>query len=239
MKELAAGKIVSEKNFLQAKNEYDNAKALYDNLSRNFTSGGQTVSSPMNGFVKQVFIKNGQYIEAGQPIAAVSQNRRLILQANVQQKYAPILGTIVSATIRTLHDNKGYSLEQLNGKLLSFGKNANNNNFLIPLSLQIDNTGNFIPGSFVELYLKTMTNSNALTVPNIALMEEQGSYFVYVQINPELFEKREIKIGSTDGLRTEIISGINQSERIVSKGAILVKLSQTSGALDAHSGHNH
>jgi hypothetical protein len=29
------------------------------------------------------------------------------------------------------------------------------------------------------------------------------------------------------------------SERIVTKGAILVKLAQSSGALDAHSGHVH
>jgi hypothetical protein len=60
-----------------------------------------------------------------------------------------------------------------------------------------------------------------------------------VQTNPELFEKREVKIGSTDGLRTEIKKGISIADRIVTKGAVLVKLAQASGALDAHSGHNH
>lgn len=239
MKDLVADKIVSEKDFLKAKNEYDNAKVLYDNLNKNFSVNGQTVASPMNGFVKQLFIKNGQYVEAGQPIVTVSQNLRLLLHADLQQKYVPVLGSIASANIRTLQDNKIYTLEQLNGKLLSFGKNANSDNYLIPLSIQIDNKGNFIPGSFVELYLKTVTNANALTVPNVALLEDQGNYFVFAQINPELFEKREIKIGSSDGLRTEILKGITQSERIVTKGAILIKLAQATGTLDAHSGHNH
>lgn len=66
-----------------------------------------------------------------------------------------------------------------------------------------------------------------------------GNYFVYVQLTPEFFEKREVKIGDTDGVRTAILSGLNESERVVSKGAILVKLAQSTGALDAHAGHVH
>lgn len=89
------------------------------------------------------------------------------------------------------------------------------------------------------MYLKTTANTQALTIPNEALMEEQGNYFVYVQINPELFEKREVFPGATDGLRTELIKGISMNDRIVTRGATLVKLSQASGALDAHSGHVH
>jgi hypothetical protein len=54
-----------------------------------------------------------------------------------------------------------------------------------------------------------------------------------------VFEKREVKIGTTDGMRTEIKSGISSLDRIVCKGAILVKLAQSSGTLDAHSGHVH
>ncbi|MDO9153124.1 MAG: efflux RND transporter periplasmic adaptor subunit [Paludibacter sp.] len=238
-KELAKDKIVSEKDFLKSKNDFENAKTIYDNLSKNFSTAGQSVSSPMNGFVKQLFVKNGQYVEAGQSIVSISQNLTLLLKADVQQKYAPFLGSINSATIKTIHDAKTYSLEQLNGKILSYGRTANDDNYLIPVSLQIDNKGSFIPGGYVEILLKIISNTNALTVPNSALIEEQGYFFVFVQINPELFEKREIKIGATDGLKTEVISGINKNERVVTKGAILIKLAQATGTLDPHSGHNH
>lgn len=236
---LAKDKIVSEKDLLIAKNQYENSKVIYDNLNKNFSASGQKISSTMNGYVKQVFVQNGQYVEAGQPIVTVSQNKTLILRAEVQQKFAPILGTINSANIRTLHDNQTYTLEELNGKVVSFGKNTNNDNYLIPISLQIDNKGAFLSGGFVELYLKTLTNSKALTIPNSAILEEEGLFFVFVQVHPELFEKREVKVGGTDGLKTEIIKGVSHKERIVSEGAILVKLAQATGTLDAHSGHNH
>ena len=110
---------------------------------------------------------------------------------------------------------------------------------MLPINIQIDNKGAFVSGGFVELYLKTLTNSQALTLPNAALLEEQGSYFVFVQVHPELFEKREVKVGATDGLKTEIVKGITPKERVVTEGAILVKLAQATGTLDAHSGHNH
>ncbi len=239
MKELAKDKIVSDKDLLAAKNQYDNSKAIYDNLNTNFSAKGQNVSSPMSGFVKQLFVQNGQYVEAGQPIVSISQNKTLVLHAEVQQKYAALLGNITNANIRTLHNNQAYTLAELNGKVLSYGRNTNNDNYLIPVSIQIDNKGSFISGGFVELYLKTTTNTQAVTVPNDALLEEQGNYFVYVQINPELFEKREVNPGATDGLRTEILKGLPANERIVSKGATLVKLTQATGALDAHSGHVH
>jgi RND family efflux transporter MFP subunit len=239
LKGLAEDKIVSERDFLNAKNLYDNAKVNYDNLNQNFNASGQNVTSSMNGYVKQIFVQNGQYIEAGQPIVSISQNKTLLLKAEVQQKFAPVLGTINSANIRTLHNNQTYTLEQLNGKVLSFGRNTNKDNYLIPISLQIDNKGAFVSGGFVELFLKTQSNIQALTIPNAALLEEQGIFYVFVQVHPELFEKREVKVGVSDGIKTEIIKGVTAQERVVTTGAILVKLAQATGTLDAHSGHNH
>ena len=237
--ELVKDKIVSEKEFSKSKNDYENAKTVYDNLSKNFSSTGQTVTSPLTAFIKQLFVQNGQYVETGQPLISVAQNKVLLLRADVQQKYVSSLASIVSANIRTLQDNKTYTLEELNGKVLSYGRNTNDDNYLIPVNLQIDNKGSFVAGSFVELFLKTQSSSDALTIPNSSIMEEQGNHFVFIQIHPELFEKREVKIGVTDGLKTEIRQGINQNERIVSNGAIMVKLSQATGTLAAHAGHVH
>jgi RND family efflux transporter MFP subunit len=239
MEELSEDKIVSEKDLLAAKNSFENAKVVYENLKHNFNATGQAVTSPMSGYVKQLFVKNGAFVEAGQPLIIVSQNKTLVLTAQVPQRYAGMLNSVQSANIRTLNDNQPCTLEALNGKILSVGKAANSDNFLIPVTLQINNTGNFIPGSFVEVYLKTITSQLAMSVPNSALLEEQGVFFVWVQVTPELFEKREVQIGKTDGINTEITRGIAAAERIVTHGAMMVKLAQATGGLDAHSGHVH
>jgi RND family efflux transporter MFP subunit len=238
-KELAKDKIVSAKDLLITKTAYENAKTNFDNMNRNFSASGQSIKSPMSGYVKQVFVQNGQSVAAGQALVSVSQNKTLQLRADVQQKYAPVLGQIKSANIRLLNDNQTYSLEQLNGKLISFGKSANNDNYLIPVIFQIDNKAGFVSGGFADIFITTITNKQAITIPNASLIEEQGLFFVFVQVHPELFEKREVKTGGTDGLNTEIKSGITGNDRIVTKGAMMIKLAQATGTLDAHSGHVH
>jgi RND family efflux transporter MFP subunit len=238
-KELAKDKIVSEKDLFEAKNQYENAKVVYNNLSENFNASGQTITSPQVGFIKRVFVKYGDYVEAGQPLVVVSQNKSLILIAEVPSKYAPVLANIKTANIRTINDNLSFSLEQLNGKVLSYGKAANTDNYLMPVVLQVENNGSFVSGSFVEVYLKSFSNNLALVIPTSSLLEEQGTYFVWVQITPELFEKREVFVGGTDGINTEISKGITANERVVTRGSMLIKLAQATGTLDAHSGHVH
>ncbi len=237
--ELVREKIVSDKDFLQIQGEYETAKAVYDNLYKNFSGNGQRVSSPMAGYIRQLFVGNGQYVEAGQPLVSVSKNKTLLLKADVQVKYAPLLPLIASANIRSMDKQVTWSLEDLNGRVLSFGKSVNDDNYLIPVTFQVDNKAGFIPGGFVEVFIRTRSDQAVMTIPNTALTEEQGVFFVYVQLTPESFEKREVNIGMTDGLRTEVLSGLNRNERVVTKGSISVKLAQSSGALDPHAGHVH
>ncbi len=236
---LAKDKIVSEKELADAKASFENAKTVFNNLKTHFNASGQTVSSPMNGYVKEILVENGQYVEAGQPLVRVAQNQKLLLRTEVQQKYAQALQHFSTAVIRTSSDQQSYPLEQFNGKLVSVGQSAEGANYLIPVVLQLDNPGTFLPGGFVELFLKTTSEKEILTVPNSALLEEQGAYFVLVQVHPELFEKREVKTGATDGISTAILSGILPEERVITQGAKLVKLSQVAGAMDPHAGHVH
>ena len=76
-------------------------------------------------------------------------------------------------------------------------------------------------------------------MPNEAIVEEMGSYFLFVKVHEGEYEKRLVTLGSTDGLRTEVTSGLQAGEVVVAKGASMVRLAQNSAALDPHAGHVH
>ena len=237
--ELAKENVVSQSDLLKARTDFINAEAVYNNLHKNFSAGRQNVSSPINGFVTRVSVRNGEYVEAGQPVMVVSQNRDLLIKAELQPKYFDILSKIRSANIRLLNSNRTYTLEELEGRMVSYGKSTDVANPLIPVIFQVNNKAGLLAGSFVEMFIKTQTNFQTITIPNEAIIEEMGAYFVYVQLTPDFFEKRAVKKGVTDGIRTEITEGIAEGECIVSKGAIFLKLAHSSGTLDVHSGHLH
>ncbi|MDT8394302.1 MAG: efflux RND transporter periplasmic adaptor subunit [Bacteroidales bacterium] len=236
---LAADRIVTEPELLESKREFETAKVIYESLRKNFDRGTQIVQSPVAGYVDRIYVRNGEYVEAGRKLVDVAQNKKFLLMADVQQKYAPLLGNIKTANIRVISEQKTWTLEELNGGLSSVGRSANSDNYLIPVRFEIENTIDLLAGTFVELYIICGSDDKVLTVPNEAILEEQGKYFVMVQLTPEQFLKREVFPGPGDGKRSIITQGLEPAERIVARGAVLVKLSQAAGALDPHAGHVH
>jgi membrane fusion protein, heavy metal efflux system len=237
-KELVVDKIISEAAFLEAENEFENAQTVFNSISKNYSSSGQTIGSPMSGFVKNILVNEGQFVEVGTPLALISKNKKLILQASVSQKYFSQLPTISSANFKPIGSDEVFDTKMLNGKIISYGKSASAHSAFIPITFEIDNIGNFISGSVAEIFLKSSPIQNALVIPVSALMEEQGVFYVYVQIGGESFLKREIEIGASDGENVQVLSGIEEGERVVTKGAYQIKLSSASGEMPEH-GHEH
>ena len=233
---LVKSQIVSQKEFNAIKEKFENAKVAYEAIGENQTKSGVAVSAPMGGYIKNLLVKEGDYVAVGQPLATVTQNNRLFLRADVSERYYKYLNGITSANFKTPYDNQVYELEALNGKLLSYGKSAGS--FYVPVTFSFDNKGDIIPGSFVEIYLLSKDMENSIVLPVEALTEEQGLYFVYLQKCEESYKKQEVKLGASNGKEVQILSGVHPGDKVVVKGAYHVKLASASNALPAHS-HEH
>ncbi|MDR3119594.1 MAG: efflux RND transporter periplasmic adaptor subunit [Mediterranea sp.] len=238
MKPLAASRIVSQKEFSQAEENYQKARIVYEATAKNSSGGGQAVAAPVSGFVKSILVKEGDYVEAGQPVAVVTQSRRLFLRAEVPEKYYRYLRTIASANFKTPYGSTAYSLEELGGKLLSYGKSSGDNSYYTPVTFEFDNKGDVLPGSFVEIYLLSSPMSRTISLPHTALTEEQGLYFVYLQTDDDCYRKQEVTLGADNGQRVQILSGIASGDRVVTRGAYQVKLASTSSTIPSHN-HEH
>ena len=235
---LVESQIVSQKEFNAIKEKFENARLAYEALAKNQTKGGVAVAAPIGGYIKNLLVKEGDYVAVGQPLATVTQNNRLFLRADVSERYYKYLNGISSANFKTPYDNQVYELEALNGKLLSVGKAAGSGSYYVPVTFSFDNKGDIIPGSFVEIFLLSQQQENALVLPVEALTEEQGLYFVYLQNCEESYKKQEVKIGASNGVEVQILDGIHPGDKVVVKGAYHVKLASAGNALPAHS-HEH
>ena len=236
---LAEDKIVSLTDLEQAHATYEAAKAVYENLKSNFSKNGAVVRAPISGYIQRIHVSNGSFVNAGQSVVTVSQNRDLQLRAEVQSRYYNCLKNIKGVNIRIPGDNQTYTLEELGGSLVSYGKATGTNCPLVPVTFRIRNVGQLLSGSFVNAYIITQSDKDVLSVPNEAIVEEMGSYFLFVKVHNGEYEKRLVTLGSTDGLRTEITTGLQAGEVVVAKGASMVRLAQNSAALDPHAGHVH
>lgn len=235
---LVGSQIVSQKEFAALREAYQNARLTYEALLPSKSGKGVAVKAPIGGFVKNCLVKEGDYVTVGQPLMTVTQMRRLVLKADVSERYYAQLPRIVSANFKTPYNNKVYCLENLGGKVLSFGKSSGDMSYYVPVTFEFDNRGDMVPGAFVEVFLLSGERQGVTSLPESALTEEQGLYFVYLKLDDECYKKQEVQLGTSNGERVEILSGLKDGDTVVTRGAIHVKLAAASNAIPAHS-HNH
>ena len=232
---LVGDKIISTKEYEQIRLRYETAKATYEGQAKSMTEKGASLSSPIAGYVKQLLVANGSYVEVGQPVAVITQTRRLQLVAEVSERDFAQLSKVSKAHFMPTYSDKLYKTDDLNGRLLAYGRAAVG--AFVPVTFEVDNVGDLIAGSYAEVYLLTQPEDGIISIPLTALTEEQGLYFVYVRVCAEEFEKREVHPGRRNGERVEILHGLHHGERVVTRGAYQVKLASMSTAIPH--GHSH
>lgn len=236
---LISDSIISQKEFEKAQLEYESARLAAN--AGNGGKGGASVASPLKGFIKQVLVKQGEYVEAGQIIATVTKSCNLQLRAEVPERHFSSLTKIRSANFKMGYDDIARSLDELGGHLVAIGKIADEGSAYIPVTFEFTNTGSVVPGSFADIWLIMQNRENVLTIPVSALSEAQGVFYAYIQHDDDddHFERRELRIGSSDGLRVEVLSGLAEGEKVVIKGVSQVKMAGATGVIpDAHN-HSH
>ena len=235
---LVEQKIVSQKDFNSIKERYENACIAYEALAPNAGQKGVAIKAPIGGYLKSCLVKEGDYVSVGQPVASITQNRKLYLRADVSERYYGVLSTIRSANFKPSYSEETFSLKELDGRLLSYGKATDDAAYYIPVTFEFANRGNIVPGAFAEVYLLSDERQNVISLPVSAITEEQGLNFVYIQLDETCYKKQEVTLGCTAGNRVEITSGLKGGESVVTQGAIHVKLASASNAIPAHS-HSH
>ena len=237
-KRLVDDKIISAKEFEQVCLRYETAKTTYEGQALGMTANGASVTVPMAGYIKQLFVENGAYVEVGQPIAVVTQARRLQLRAEVSEQYYTQLSKVSAAHFRPSYTDRLYKTDEMNGRLVAYGRAAvEGTSHYLPVTFEFDNVGDILPGTYAEVYLLTTPEEEVVSVPISALTEEQGLYYVYVQVCAEEYMKRAVHPGRRNGERVEILHGLQHGERVVTQGAYQVKLASVTTAIPH--GHTH
>lgn len=231
-------KLITEKEYNDARQTFEEARINYEAVGNNFTEKGQKIESPSSGFVKSCLVKEGDFVQAGQPLFVIARDKYLYLKAEIPGKHYNQLNKITGANFRMPYSENIYDIADLKGEIVSRGKSSGNDSFYIPVTFRFSNSGDIVSGSYAEVYLKTNETKEQIVLPLTAITEEQGTYFVYKQIDATCYKKAEVQLGISDGKNIEILSGVKDGEKVVVKGAYQVKLASAVSSIPAHS-HEH
>jgi membrane fusion protein, heavy metal efflux system len=93
-------------------------------------------------------------------------------------------------------------------------------------------------GALVRVSVPAGQPFTGVIVPRDAVLEHEGGALVYVQVEGEAFEERAVRLGAISGDRIAIEHGVTAGERVVTRGANIIRLSARARSAPAH-GHVH
>lgn len=164
----------------------------------------------------------------------VAGDRKLLTIANIchlkavgqiyEKQLEEVLATLKLGAIPVSVTVEAFPEKTFSGELISADMQMIEDTRTLPVRIIIENPDLLLrPGMFAKIRLYLETAENQTLLPTTAIMEDEGSRFVFKQIEPNLFFREEIKVGRTIGSQSVILSGINSGDIIAVEGAFLLK----------------
>lgn len=245
-KQLRAIDGISEKEYQEAEIAFKQADATYRLLSKFIQSkdgdgslGAFTLAAPISGTIIEANVVPGRQINAGEPLYRIIDTRTVWIRANVAAENIGMMTQPRRAWLQLAGLTNNVEINERNGRLVSIATAIDPKTRTFPVIFETRNpSGKLRIGMYGELLIATGKEKDAIVIPESALIEEEGRYSVYVQVEGEAFVKRDVTLGERNGRLVEIRSGIAEGERVVTLGAYQVRLASLSSQVPAH-GHEH
>ena len=207
---------VAQADYDMAKLSLNMTKKTYYNLAEN-----TYLRSPINGVVTARNYDRGDMYSMTQPIFVVQQIQPVKMLINMSESLFPQVNTGMEFDI----DVDSYPGETFKGKVNLIYPTISSTTHTFPVEVISENKDMRLrPGMFARVTANFGTNHNVV-IPDIAVVKQQGSgeHFVYVLQPDNTVKYTLVELGKRLGNRYEIISGINEGDRIVTEGQVRLK----------------
>jgi RND family efflux transporter MFP subunit len=249
MRGLAKEKARSARELEEAENALAQARAAHDGalaVRAAYAKSGATladgaavfeVRSPVSGVVTQVGATAGESVHAAHAYFTVVDASTVHIEARVPESAVGRFSAAMRAVIET-PDALG-APGAVADRVVMLSPEVDPGTRTVALVYEAANAeGRLRIGMGVTLHVETSRAEEAVAVPESALVEEEGRSVAFVQKGGEAFEKREVAVGLRDAGKVQVLSGLEEGERVVTKGAYAVRLASVATSVPAHS-HAH
>lgn len=193
------------------------------------------IRAPISGVIVTRSAATGMNVSAATALFHLVNPASIQVVGHIPEGQVARAGSVSGAQIEV----PGAPSMQPAGRLVSLGRVLEPQSRTLPITFAVDQgLPGAVVGQSVFLHLLLAQTAPAPVVPASAIVDDAGRPIVFVQVEGEAFERRPVTLGSREGERVQVLSGVKPGEHIVTKGAYLVRLASLSTSVPAH-GHVH
>ena len=175
------------------------------------------ITAPFDGVVTWRYADTGSLIQAGtsnvssMPVVKLSQVNMLRLRIPVPESLAASVHDGETADIRVKATNERFS-----GKVIRSTDSLDRSTRTMQVEIDVPNQDyKLTPGMYAEVALQVQNDPNALTIPLQAMNRDADKATVLLVNAQNHVEEREIKTGIEGPDRIQVLSGLNEGDRVI------------------------
>ena len=193
------------------------------------------VRAPIAGVIAEVTATPGATVEEGELLYRIVALDRVHVVGDVPEQHLARLENSTAAEIEV----PGLAAPLQTTRLVSVGRVVDPQKRSVPITFELAKPPSAMAiGQGVTLRLITPARGAEVAVPAEAVVDDGGQTIVFVQTGGESFERRPVKVGGPREGGLLQVEGVEAGERIVTRGAHLVRLAALSPQTPGH-GHVH
>lgn len=204
-------------------------------------SGEYRIPAPGNGVIIDRHASNGEYVEAGAKLYIIEDLTSVWFVASVFEEQLQVVRTGQPARV-SLDAFPGVTLDA-EVSFLEYQVDPTSRSVGVRITLDNDQLSDWPeelplrPGMFGRVELETDSRQAAVVIPESALVHEDAGDYVFIQVEPFAFERRDVAVKPVAGEMVEVISGLEPGEKVAISGTFLLKSAERQAELGG--GHSH
>ncbi|HYS43206.1 MAG TPA: efflux RND transporter periplasmic adaptor subunit, partial [Geobacteraceae bacterium] len=176
------------------------------------------IYTPLSGIVIEKIALEGQYVNMGDPLFNIADLSTVWVEVEVYENEFPFvkIGQPVAIV------SQSYPGKTFRGRVSFIYPFLDPKTRTVKVRAEIPNPGlKLKPDMFVNARVLVPLGSS-IVVPVTAVMDTGQRQTVWVEMQPGMFEPRDIKVGTRSGDNVQIISGLKAGEKVASSGGYLI-----------------
>ncbi len=209
--------IGSERQYLETRNNYENLKNALATLQEQYNM--TIIKSPIAGYVEDIILKRGELASPGMQLMQIVDIDNLYVTAKLSEAYLPVVkeGEIVTITFPSYPDLV------LDRPVTRIGNVINKKNRTFRVEVKVGNKdGRLKPNLLANIKINDYNSKASIVVPSMVVREDLIGSYLYIaekdENNNMISKKKYIKVGRVYQGSTEVISGLEVNDQIITDG---------------------
>lgn len=191
------------------------------------TATNYTVTAPISGTIVKVHKAMGEQVAPGEAIVEIVNLETVWVEAPIFERDLEKL----SGKTRALFTTTAYPGTEFKGSVVDISPVIDPRKRTANVIFAVPNGGRPLRiGMQADVRLDTSESVDAVIIPAAAVLEHEGKKIVYVLLSGEEFERREVTLGDEAGGKVAVLAGLKAGERVVTQGALQLKLQELNPA---------